>query len=74
MIDQNLSEVVADGVNGYIADNTAQDVASKVIELLKSPTKRQKFGLESKRLATKFTERRQIRKLEKLYQKITSER
>lgn len=74
MIDRDLSEVVEDGINGYIVDNSAEDFANKVIELLKSPTKRQKFGLESKRLAARFTERRQIRKLENLYLKITSDK
>ncbi len=74
LIDRNLSEVFEDGVNGYYANNNATDVARKVTSLLKSPTKRQKFGEASKKKAACYTERRQVRKLEKLYEKIVSER
>lgn len=70
LIDRNLSEVMHDGVNGYFADNNPTDFADKVITLLKSPKKRAEFGAESKKLAAKFTERRQVRKLEKLYEEL----
>lgn len=70
LIDTELSEVVRDGENGYFARNNATDMARKVVDLLKSPTKRVKFGEESKRLAARYTERSQVRKLEALYQKI----
>jgi len=70
LIDTELSEVVEDGVSGYFAKNNATDMARKVIDLLSSPTKRQKFGENSKKLAAGYTERRQVRKLEKLYRDI----
>lgn len=70
LIDTELSEVVEDGVSGYFAKNNATDMARKIIDLLSSPTKRQKFGENSKKLAASYTERRQVRKLEKLYQEI----
>lgn len=74
IIDTEVSEVVRDGVNGFFVKNQPKSVADAVIKLLKSPVRRQKFGAESKRLATKFTERRQVRKLEKLYQKLIAQK
>lgn len=74
IVDKELSEVVEDGVSGYFARNSAADLSRKIIDLLRSPTKREKFGLEGKKLALKFTEKRQVRKLEKLYEKIIDEK
>lgn len=71
LIDREVSEVVEDGKNGYFAKNNATDVARKVVELLKSPTKRAKFGEHSRELAMKFTEKKQTKKLEKLYEDVT---
>jgi len=70
LIDREVSEVVEDGKNGYFAKNNATDVARKVVELLSSPTKRAKFGDRSKELAVRFTEKKQVRKLEKLYEQV----
>lgn len=72
LIDRNLSEVVRDGENGYFADDNPEDLAKKIISLLRSPAKRQRFGEQSKKLASRYTERRQIRKLEALYQRVIS--
>lgn len=74
LIDRNLSEVMRDGDSGYLVDSDPADLAKKVILLLRSPVKRAKFGEQSKKLAMKYTERRQIRKLEKLYQQVIAER
>ncbi len=74
LIDRNVSEVVRDGVNGYFAENEPADVAEKVISLLKSPTKRKNFGEQSKKLAARYSERRQIRKLEALYARVIAEK
>ena len=70
LIDREVSEVVEDGKSGYFARNNATDVARKVIALLSSPTKRARFGERSKELAGKFTEKKQARKFEKLYEDI----
>ena len=59
-----------DGESGYFAKNNATDVARKVVELLRSPTKREKFGTRSRELARVYTERRQTRQLLKLYEQI----
>ncbi len=74
IIDQGVSEVVKDGLNGYFAENTPESIAEKTISLLVDPEKRRQFGVESKNLAAKFTESRQVKKLEKLYQKLIAEK
>jgi glycosyltransferase involved in cell wall biosynthesis len=70
LIDKEVSEVVVDGESGWYAENTAQSVASAVIDLLSHPKKRCEFGAESQRLARHFTEKRQVAKLSKLYEQI----
>ena len=74
LIDQDLSEVVIDGENGYFARDDAKDFADKVLKLLSSPTKRQRFGERSKQLASRYTEGRQAMKIIRLYDKIIVER
>lgn len=74
LIDQGVSEVVENGVNGVFVKNTPKSMAEGVISLLKSPKKRQEFGEASKKLAAKYTERRQVRKLEALYERIVQQK
>lgn len=74
MIDTQVSEVVRDGVNGIFVKNRPKSMADAVISLLKSPARRAKFGGESKKLASGYTERRQVRKLEKLYQSLIAQK
>lgn len=71
MIDRGVSEVVKDGENGVYVENTPESMARGIVSLLKSPKKRQEYGEVSKKLASRFTERRQVRKLESLYRKIS---
>lgn len=68
--DTGVSEVVKNKKNGFHAKSTPSDFASKVVELLSSPKKRANFGAESKRLASLYTEKRQILLLEELYHNI----
>lgn len=68
LIDKELSEVMEDGVNGLYAENTPQDLATQIIELLAHPKKRHQYGLASQKLARRFTEKRQVTKLIKLYE------
>lgn len=74
IIDQFVSEVVRNGENGIFVDNSPESMAAGMLELLKSPKKRQEYGEISKKLASGYTERRQVRKLEGLYKKITTDR
>ena len=68
MVDPILSEVVREGENGFIVDNDPDAFADAVTKLLKSPKLRAQFGAESQKLARRFTERKQIKKLERIYQ------
>lgn len=72
LIDKAVSEVVVDGESGTYADNTADSVASAVVDLLAHPKKREAFGHESQRLARHFTEKRQVAKLVKLYERVVA--
>lgn len=74
IIDTQVSEVVRDGINGFFVKNRPKSMADAVITLLRSPARRAKFGAESKKLAAKYTERRQVRKLEKLYKKVIAQK
>ncbi len=66
LIDKGVSEVVEDGVNGYIADSS-EDMASKVVAILSDKKLRLTFGQASKKLAGRYTEVKQTKKLETLY-------
>ena len=74
IIDREVSEVVVDGESGVFVENTTKSLAGGVIKLLENPEKRQAYGTMSKKLASKYTERRQVRKLEALYQEVIDQR
>lgn len=73
LIDKEVSEVVEDGVSGIYAENTPESVADAATELLAHPKKRAEYGLASQRLARRFTEKRQVGKLVKLYERVVAE-
>ena len=66
LVDKGVSEVVEDGVNGFIA-STTEEMSSKVTKILQDDNLRKKFSKESMRLAGLYTEAKQTKKLEKLY-------
>ena len=68
LIDKELSEVLEDGKNGYLVENNADDIAAKLEALFADDAKRAAFGASSKALAKKFTEKKQVAKLSKLYE------
>ena len=74
LVDKELSEVVQDGVNGFIANDNPTSFGRAIITLLEDADKRQEFGAVSKKLAAKFTESRQVKKLEKLYQELIDQK
>jgi len=74
LVDKELSEVVQDGVNGFIANDNPTSFGRAIITLLEDANKRQEFGAVSKKLAAKFTENRQVKKLEKLYQELIDQK
>ena len=74
LVDKELSEVVQDGMNGFIANDNPTSFGRAIITLLEDANKRQEFGAISKKLAAKFTENRQVKKLEKLYQELIDQK
>lgn len=70
LIDCGLSEVAIQDANALYANNNATDLARKVVELLADDTKRATFGAESKKIARRYSETKQIKELIKLYQSI----
>jgi glycosyltransferase involved in cell wall biosynthesis len=69
IIDKELSEVVEDDKNGYIVENNAASLATALDHLLGDAEKQAAFGARSRELARKFTEKRQVAKLSKLYER-----
>ena len=69
LVDRELSEVVEDGVNGYCVDNSAADMAEKIVSLFADSEKRLAFAEQSRKKAAQFTEKRQVKKLLKLYER-----
>jgi glycosyltransferase involved in cell wall biosynthesis len=62
-------EAIKDGVNGYIVNPFNVPVlAEKIVDLLQSPEKMQRFGLASReRVVTEFTLEKQAVAFEKIY-------
>lgn len=73
LIDTEVSEVLEPGVNGAYAENTPEALAAVVTDLLAHPKKRAEYGEASQRLARRFTEKRQVGKLSKLYEEVITE-
>lgn len=67
LLDDAVSEIVKPGVNGYYAKNNAKSIAEHVVDLFSHPKKREEFGKAGQKLARKYTEKRQVAKLAKLY-------
>lgn len=70
LIDTELSEVIRAGTNGEFAGNHVGDVARCVVEILSDKDKAASYGSESKKLARRYTEAKQVSKLIKLYEKV----
>ncbi len=70
IIDQKLSEVAIDGVNARYAKNDEVDLARQIRALLDDPAMRAAYGKQSKKLASEFSETRQIKSLIALYEDI----
>lgn len=71
LVDSGVSEVVEDGVNGFIARDS-EDMAEKVVRILSDEQLQSAFSKASKELAGRFTEANQTKKLEILYEKAIS--
>lgn len=73
IVDKGLSEVAIDEVNALYANNSAADVARKTTQLLADKALREKYSIESKKIARKYSERRQIKSLIELYRQVIDE-
>ena len=70
IIDQKVTQVVEDGVNGYFVADSPEDISDRVIELLADPQLRQQMGQKSQEIAMNFSEQKQVKKLERLYRHV----
>ncbi len=69
LIDGAVTEVVKDAKNGFVVDDKPQSMAERVAFLLSDEPTRKAFGRQSRQLAGQFTETKQTKKLEQLYQR-----
>jgi len=69
LVDRELSEVLEDGKNGNLVDNNPTALAEALVRLFEDDELRNEMGAYSKKLAKKFTEKRQVAKLAKLYER-----
>jgi glycosyltransferase involved in cell wall biosynthesis len=74
LIDRDVSEVVHDGVNGFVARNNPTSFADCVVKLLEDETQRLRFSEASKQLARTYGEYSQTKKLEQIYQQALAKR
>ena len=74
MIDEPVTEVVKDGINGYFCQNHPIDMAAKVRHILEDPDLRKKMGAQSRAIAGKFSEKAQTKQILALYDEILKKR
>lgn len=69
LLDRDVSEVVRDGENGIVADNTAESIATAVTTLLNDEKLRETYGERSRQLARQYGEYAQTKKMEQMYKR-----
>lgn len=72
MIDEPVTEVVKDGENGFFCQDDPIDMAAKIRRILENPELQKKMGATSRKLAGKFSEKRQSKQILDLYKKVVS--
>lgn len=70
IVDEEVTEVVRNGKNGYFCKNDPVDMAKKIKKILEDSEKQIEFGQESKRMAMKFSEATQSKKISDLYESL----
>ena len=73
-VDRYVTEAVIDGENGFVARNSVNSIAEKIIRLFDDPGLRKQFGAASKKIAHQYNELTQTKKLEAIYLKALEER
>lgn len=74
MCDPDVSEVVKDGQNGYIVDDTPTELARAVSLIFANPELARRFGQRSRQLAGRFTEAKQAKKVAALIEEVAGAR
>lgn len=70
MIDEPVTEVVRDGINGYFCKNDPIDMAAKINQVLDDKAAYKKMSAASRARAKSFSERTQCDKILKIYEHI----
>lgn len=70
VVDKDLSEVLVNAKNGFISENNPNALSRHVLKILQSPKTAIKFQKASQQIAGRYTEKRQVTELTKLYQKV----
>jgi 1,2-diacylglycerol 3-alpha-glucosyltransferase len=68
MVDQEISEVVIDGENGYFARNSSRDFAAKIVKILANIKLQKSMSVRSRELAAEVSASKQALKLLRLYE------
>lgn len=74
MCDPELSEVVKDGHNGLIVKDTPSEMARAVTQLFANPKMREEFSANSRKLAAKFGQKKQTKKIIRLIESVVEKR
>lgn len=70
--DKHVNDVVADGINGFLAKNSAKDFADALLILLNDKESRTSFSSQSQRRASRFTEQKMTLILEHELKKLVA--
>jgi 1,2-diacylglycerol 3-alpha-glucosyltransferase len=70
MIDEPVTEVVHDGVNGYFSKDDPIDMATKVRQILEDPELYKNMSAASQHVASLFSEQKQTQKIVDIYESI----
>ena len=69
------AEAVQEGVNGYLVpQQSPQETADRLLQLLNDPELRQKMGSAGRQLAPPFGAKQMVRDIDKLYQSLIAKR
>lgn len=74
MVDEPVTEVVKDGVNGYFCKDDPIDMAAKIRRILEDPKLQKKMSTQSRKIAKAFSERAQSKKILGLYKQVITKR
>jgi 1,2-diacylglycerol 3-alpha-glucosyltransferase len=70
VVDEPVTEVVHDGVNGIVAENSSDSLSASVIEILGNEQLREDMAKQSAIIASKFSEAGQAQKVVELCEKL----